>query len=434
MFDNKASKDISTISIQVLEIITSLEYEINEILSSILFAKANIIHPSIISLNKLYQDLLLSNHARSNKQLVLPVTIHNINSILDSAQLSACVYSDRLVYILDFPLIKSEPLKLYHIYSTPIQHPNSSLYTTILPEHKFLATNPSGELYISTSSLDHCKTFAEKKSVCNDLITYDADTRPICELQVLFGASKKIPSTCTSSTFAAQINTFQSLDDNRWLYILTNLTPCVLQCDDEISHHQIQGSGIINLKENCKLHTGYSTLTAHRSKKENTTSPIVIPQLDIQDCIEENKNVEIPYLFPISINEVPLDSLNNIKNQLNNQNEEIQKFKRKPFIERNQNGFSWFTIITGSLVLLIILYVLLKKYMKLQRQHHHGKNHCIQIFNNCLGSSRRRTTRVHAIPMATIRSPAPAPSCISEDEDDSLNTTQRSDANVQSLF
>ncbi|KPJ04545.1 hypothetical protein RR46_00371 [Papilio xuthus] len=262
----------------------------------------------------------------------------------------------------------------------------------------------------------------------------NSNTRPICELQVLFGASKKIPSTCTSSTFAAQINTFQSLDDNRWLYILTNLTPCVLQCDDEISHHQIQGSGIINLKENSKLHKGYSTLTAHRSKKENTTSPIVIPQLDIQDCIEENKKVEIPYLFPISINEVPIDSLYNIRNQLNNQDEEIQKFKRKPFIERNQNGFSSFTIITGSLVLLIILYVLLKKYMKLHRQHHHGKNHCIQIFNNCLGSSRQRTTRVQAIPMGTIRTPTPTPSCISEDEDDSLNTTQRSDANVQSLF
>ncbi|KPJ04939.1 hypothetical protein RR46_00106 [Papilio xuthus] len=36
--------------------------------------------------------------------------------------------------------------------------------------------------------------------------------------------------------------------------------------------------------------------------------------------------------------------------------------------------------------------------------------------------------------MGTIRTPTPAPSCISEDEDDSLNTTQRSDANsLQSL-
>ncbi|XP_013134257.1 PREDICTED: uncharacterized protein LOC106100064 [Papilio polytes] len=335
-----------------------------------------------------------------------------------------------------FPLVKSEPLKLYHIYSTPIQHPNSSLYTTILPEHKFLATNPSGQTYISTSSLDNCKTFTEKRIVCNDLIVYDADTRPICELQALFTISKKIPSTCTSSTFVAQINTFQSLNDNRWLFILTNSTPCVLQCDNEVSHHLIQGSGIITLKENCKLHTGYSTLSAHKTKKENITSPIIIPDLNIQDCIEENKKTEVPNLLPISLNEIPLDSLNNIKHQLDNHHEEIQKFKNKPFIERNQNGFSWFSIITGTSMILLMLYILFKKYIQRHQRHNHGENSCIQIFNNCLGSSsRRRITHVHNIPMRTTDPPFPVrTSCISEDEDDASNTTQRSDANAQSLF
>lgn len=439
IFDVKTSEDVSSISIQILETITNLEYEINDVLTSILFAKANIIHPSIISLNKLHQELLLSNHARSNKQLVLPVTINNINNILDSSQLSAYVYSDRLIYILDFPLVKPESLTLYHIYSIPIKHPNSSLYTTILPEHKFLATNPSGELYISTSSLDNCKVFAEKRSVCNDFVIYDSDTRPICELQVLFSVSKTIPSTCIMSTFAAQINTFQPLNDNRWLYILTNSTPCILQCENEVSHHNIQGSGIITLPENCKLHTGYSTLSAHKTKRENTTFPIIIPEISIQDCIEENKNLKVPSLLPISINETPLDSLNYIKHQLDNHNEEIKMFKKKSFIEKNQNGFSWFSFITGTVMFLLVLYALFKKFLRHHRRHSsHGENdsHCIQIFNNCLNSpSRRRTTYVQAIPMNTIRTPPPGiTTYISEDEDDASNITQRSDANAQSLF
>lgn len=273
IFDLKITEDISSISILILESVTNLENEIDDCLSSILFAKSNIIHHSIISLNKLYKNLLLSNHARSNKQLVSPVTIDNINKILDSSQLSAYVYSNRLVYILDFPLIKPESFKLYHIYSIPIQHPNSSLYTTILPKHKYLATNPSGEHYVSTSSLDNCKTYAERRSVCRDIIVYNSDTRPVCELQILLSVSNDIPTICTTTTFAAQINTFQRLENNRWLYILSNATQCILQCNNQVSHHNIYRSGIITLEKNCKLHTGYSTLSAHQSKEDDIIFP-----------------------------------------------------------------------------------------------------------------------------------------------------------------
>lgn len=94
IFDMKVNEQISTISIQILESVTSLDNEINEVLTSILLAKSNIIHPSIISPKELYQELLLSNYARSNKNLIIPVTIHNIHTILDSSTLSAYVYSD----------------------------------------------------------------------------------------------------------------------------------------------------------------------------------------------------------------------------------------------------------------------------------------------------------------------------------------------------
>ena len=435
IFDLKTSEEISVISIQILESITSLENEINDCLTSILFAKSNIVHPSIISLNKLYQELLLSNHIRSNKQLVSPVTMNNINIILDSAQLSAYVYSNRLVYVLKFPLIKPDPLKLYHIYSIPIQHPNSSFHTTILPEHKFLATNPSGEQYISTSSLDNCKTYAERRSVCNDMVIYNADTRPICELQILFSISHEIPSSCTTSTFAAQINTFQPLDDNKWLFILTNATQCILQCGSRVTHHHLQGSGIITLQENCLLHTGYSTLTAHQDKEENITFPIIFPDLRSDDCFKEIKNIKVPNLLPVSINETPLDCLNNIKHQLDNHNDEIQKIRNKPFIQRNQTSFSWFSFTTGILMLLLVLYVLFRRCLRLnQRRPNPEDNHCVQIFNNCFGrSSRRRTTHVHAIPMTTLGSPTTT-SCISDDEEDAPHSPQRSGANAQSLF
>lgn len=93
------SEDISSISLQILELVTSLENEINDCLTSILFAKSNIVHPSIITLSKLYEQLLKSNRIRKYKQFVTPVSINNIQTLLDSSSLSAYVYSNRLIYI-----------------------------------------------------------------------------------------------------------------------------------------------------------------------------------------------------------------------------------------------------------------------------------------------------------------------------------------------
>ncbi|XP_061721834.1 uncharacterized protein LOC133528455 [Cydia pomonella] len=200
LFSLKASQDVSAISLQILESVVNLENEINECLTSILFAKSNTIHPSIITLEKLYKELLLSNHIRTNKHLVSTVSPQNIHTILESSSLSAYVYSDKLVYILTFPLIQNDPLDLYHVYSIPIKHPNSSLHTTILPEHVYLAANPSGQTYVSTSSLETCKTYASEKQVCTGLVAYDATARPLCELQILQIA---IPTDASRSSITA---------------------------------------------------------------------------------------------------------------------------------------------------------------------------------------------------------------------------------------
>lgn len=438
IFNLKLSEDISTISLQILESVINLENEINDCLASILFAKSNTIHPSIISQKKLYEELLMSNHIRTNKHLVIPVTLDNIHSILDSSTLSAYVYSSRLVYILDFPLIQGEPLNLYHIYSIPIQHIHTFIHTTILTEHTFLATSPNGQSYISTSDLKSCKTYNAKKRICTGLTIYDAVARPICELQILFSVSKSLPEICTTSTFEAQINTFQNVDNNQWLYILSNETSCILQCRNEVTHHKLHGAGILNLPKNCKLYTGYSTLTAFQTTEENVTNPIIIPDIRTDDCFEEINDYKTPNLIPIKINEMPLDSLKQIKQQIDQHKQEIEKIKSKTFTENNATTFSWIYFTLAMLMLAYVIYKICKHCRnKFRFNRHHRPNNgnggCVQIFNNCFASSIRRHRSNISIPMATIESHT----SMTDDEEDSGTTTpkpQRSGANVQSLF
>lgn len=438
IFDIKISEDVSTISLQILELVISLENDVNDCFSSILFAKSNTVHPSIITVKQLYQELLLSNHIRTNKRLIVPVTPDNIHTLLDSSTLSAYVYSNRLMYILEFPLIQNDQFTLYHLYSIPIRHLNSTYYTTILPEHSYLATNPNGQQYISTSSLDDCTTYATRKKVCTGLTVYDSTARPTCETQILSSISTSIPKICTATTFPAVINTFQPLTGNTWLYILSNEVQSVLQCDNEVSHHRIQGTGIITLPPTCKLHTGYSTLSAFQTSEENVTYPIIIPDIRTEDCFEDIKNMEPPLLIPIPINELPLDSLNKIKEHINKFHEELQVSKSKSFTQRYQPTISWTYLSIG---LIILFYILLKccninpiRLLKWNRRTSEHPNGCIQIFNNCFDSStRQHATRV-AIPLPDRAQPTTT--CISEDEDEETISPsyQRSSNTTSSLF
>ncbi|CAH0697008.1 unnamed protein product [Spodoptera exigua] len=291
--------------------------------------------------------------------------------------------------------------------------------------HKYLATNPSGEHYVSTSSLDNCKTYAERRSVCRDIIVYNSDTRPVCELQILLSVSNDIPTICTTTTFAAHINTFQRLENNRWLYILSNATQCILQCNNQVSHHNIYGSGIITLETNCKLHTGYSTLSAHQIKEDNITFPIIVLDIRTEDCFEETEDHHFPNLLPISINENPLDSLNNLKHQLDKHNEEIQQMKQKPFIQRHQNRFSWFYFTTGTLMLSFLMYKLFRR--------------CLRVANNFDQQLLRTNITTTSMDRSHSEHPddhvEPNHNVMYEDDsDDNSSTPKRFGANAQSLF
>ncbi|CAG9781847.1 unnamed protein product [Diatraea saccharalis] len=302
----------------------------------------------------------------------------------------------------------------------------------------YLATSPNGQQYISTSSLDNCKTYASKKMVCTNLVVYDSITRPICELQILHIISTSLPKTCVTTTFTASINTFQNIDNNKWLYIVTNETQCVLQCSNEVSQYKLQGVGLLTLPKNCKLFTGYSTLTAFQTSEENVTYPIIMPDIRMEDCFEYTSNIKAPDLIPIAFNELPLDSLKQIRHQLDLHKEEIKKLTTKPFIEKHHHTFFFIQFTIGMILLTYLIYKCCHYYpngLNRRRCSFTRENSCVQIFNNCFDNfSRRRTTQV-AIPMREIQTT----SCISDDEEEtnspsSPSQTQRSGINARSLF
>lgn len=256
-----------------------------------------------------------------------------------------------------------------------------------------------------------------------------------------------MPKTCTTTTFPAEVQTFQPLQHNRWLYILSTESNCVLHCGDEVSNHKLQGSGVITLPQGCKLHTRYSTLTAFQENEENTTIPIIVPDIRTDDCFELTKKIETPpYLLPIKINEMPLDSLNRIKTHLNKYSEELKKLQTKSktqtFVERNNTIFTLIYFTTGMSLILYILIRICNRcpngFIRNRRRRSSTNGGCVQIFNNGFDNSQRRSTQ-GAIPLRNLHQTT---SCITDDEDnrsDAENApetpqSQRSGANTRSLF
>lgn len=129
------------------------------------------------------------------------------------------------------------PYTIY-IYSIPIPHPESSLYSTILLEQTYLATSSTRQQYATDNTLDQCKSFALRQRVCKFLV-YSVNTRPTCETTILTTTNKEIPKICEFATFSAHINTFQRIETNKWIFILQHKTPYALECDGETTHGDI---------------------------------------------------------------------------------------------------------------------------------------------------------------------------------------------------
>jgi hypothetical protein len=152
------------------------------------------------------------------------------------------------------------------------------------------------------NDIKECKQFSTRQYVCNNLVAYESTARSISEVQLLFAVTPKMPETCTTTTFTAAINTFQPLDDKRWLFIISKEISLVMQCDHEVSHYKVHGAGIITVPQRCKLHTGYSTISEFQTSNKNISFRIIIPDMRTDDYFEEIKLQKNTNLIPLSMN------------------------------------------------------------------------------------------------------------------------------------
>ncbi|XP_035444060.2 uncharacterized protein LOC118271906 isoform X2 [Spodoptera frugiperda] len=110
LYTSKLNNLLNIIEGSLLSISNLLDTTLN----SILFSKVNILHPSVISPLNLYLELT-KHSSQISKRLDFPVplAIQNIHSIIDVSEFSSYYYNNKVIFILQIPLITPDKFMAY---------------------------------------------------------------------------------------------------------------------------------------------------------------------------------------------------------------------------------------------------------------------------------------------------------------------------------
>lgn len=185
----------------------------------------------------------------------------------------------------------------------------------------------------------------------------------------------RISETCT---------TFQPLDDNKWLFILSEEVSSVLQSNNEISQRKIQGAW--------HHHPSRTLQSSHGIQH--------FLSIQIQYRKPRHQNGQLLQRRGISFNKMPLDNLKQIRHHLDKQSDDLhiihnQIYAKTPqrlslVIPRKQYSYD------------IYLFIVFQSLPKVLIGRRRSSNNCIKIFKNYFDSSSRRHATTVAVLMANL--------------------------------
>ncbi|KAF5269662.1 hypothetical protein FQA39_LY08585 [Lamprigera yunnana] len=336
----------------------------NLLISSITLSRHNILHPQIITplnlMNKLSKITLPSGH-----QFPIPLSYNTIYKYFEICQLNVIYVNQIIIFAIKISLVQKLQYDLYQMLSLPIPHNHSSLYSYIEPSSPYLMMSTTKVYYSLLQNLRKCRNFIQKYHICEDIIPKRTSETPLCETMLLTSFVSKIPSTCKTKSIQAELEIWNPIQNNQWIFAVTNPIQLTLTCNDSpIEDIKLSSTGIIRLHKGCNAYTTTHVL--------ETTSEIVstflhkVPDFNIVNdecCIKKDNDIthQAISLKPIKITTTKLEELQIANHKLRQLDIEITKQLSEPI--NYQKTSSWYTSFFsffGSFIGLVILYNLIK--------------------------------------------------------------------------
>ncbi|XP_063920701.1 uncharacterized protein LOC135135549 [Zophobas morio] len=351
-------EDIITHLNLLTQLITELNEEYDVLISSILFAKQNVLHPSIINPKEL-QTQLASITLRSSLQFPIPIDDYrSLYKYFSLCQVSVLFDGDNLIFVIQIPLVHEQTFILYKLIPLPIPTVEKNIFSYIDPQNTYLLMSVTKTHYGHLKDISACLKLSESEWMCPQPVIYLTSQRPVCDVRLRTENLNFIPDDCSTKTMKAEVEIWHTLRSNQWLYVLSSVTPATISCDpkdDQIIDINFQGTGIFTLRPKCKCYTMSTSLIASYNVTKNFTN--FIPSVDISSddcCIKEQQILKAVEMKPLELNNLNLDELRHSKHQLDKFEEELRAEINKPFPWGHRTFWgSLIGVITVITVLLI---------------------------------------------------------------------------------
>nr|UZO32012.1 ORFc [Heliothis subflexa] len=358
---------INNIYNELFSSLLTLSFKVEDMINAIMFTKSHSIHPSVLTPKQLYYELVSNvRNLVNNKDLPISLSLNNIHAIIDIAQLSCYYLDNKIVFVIKIPLVYRMEYNLYKSIPVPIphnnQHPDS--YAMILPLCKYIAISRDKITYSCFSDLRDCIETINQIYICYNLDTYSVKNTPICETEMLCRIPDKLPQECKTKLIQGQLDIWQELKGNRWLFVESESVKLTVECQSQLSEYKLLGTGILHLQPGCKA---FSNNKEFLTKQFNTITvkPIISDINLINDpCCDVNKlNIMKSKLNPVKLIDTNLEKLTVVAND--QFMTDINKIINEPTpVIKYESHYPVITYCLCVILILFLLFICCKKFGK----------------------------------------------------------------------
>ncbi|KAF9404771.1 hypothetical protein HW555_014177, partial [Spodoptera exigua] len=233
-------------------IIITLSFDIDDVNNAILFSKMNVLHPTVLSPMQVYKELELhANHLPRHAELPIPLTLYNVNEIINISDIICYYHESKLILILKIPLVLTQVYNLFENIPLPISYDNKTpnTYILIAPNKQFLAISLDRLFYSQFDSVSECKMIKDKCFVCALSNMYSTIASPSCETILLTDVIDKLPKSCQTRILRGNVDLFHKISNNRWIYVQSEPNKCHIICTGDPSDHVeiLLGTGTLHI-------------------------------------------------------------------------------------------------------------------------------------------------------------------------------------------
>lgn len=209
--DSDHQTQILSIAIQFLQLQQQVELQITELQNAVLFARRNVIHPSVMTPSRLSE--FMSSGSWPSVIRFPPDDSESMARYLDICAISTHFEGHQLVFTISIPQILATRYDVYSLLEFP-KATQDNKFTFIKPTDNFLLINITSSKYAYLHSLDSCTAVNNTLWICPSLLI-QTNLDYNCETSIL----AERPPRCTIQQFNGIPDIWYPLDDNRWAFV-----------------------------------------------------------------------------------------------------------------------------------------------------------------------------------------------------------------------